>query len=191
MNLQKQYSEQCAEAERYRTQLRRRVEEAKDLQDAANLQALEIQKLTKEREDVDERTSALEEQLEAALSLQVLLEEQKQENMLLKETIDRMKYDMDEMRNKAQSGLRSGHSSTRDSMNSLSMSRSLGAELAGKLADVWNMNINDGQEEDDGDEGVDIDDEENGTEGEDVVETIITRKTRVSVLLFSKRSFVA
>ncbi|KAG6806212.1 hypothetical protein H0H93_003341, partial [Arthromyces matolae] len=105
------------------------------------------------------------------------LDEQKQENLLLKETIDRMRFEMDEMRLSAAAAAAANGSGQSSAANSLS--KSLGAELAGRMKD-WEM-------DDDGDETtieeellneeIEVDEGED-TEGEDVVETIITRTKR-------------
>jgi hypothetical protein len=59
------------------------------------------------------------------------LEEQKQENLLLKETIDRMRFEVDEMRSGLNLGLQPGTLGLPGSKGTIS--NSLGEELAGKL----------------------------------------------------------
>lgn len=90
---------------------------------------------------------------------------------MLKETIDRMRYEMDEMRSLSAmgAGTGSGSGSVRGSV-----SKSLGAELLGKMGAGWGM-------DDEDEDGLDLDDENQDTEGEeeDVIQTIITRKKRV------------
>lgn len=93
---------------------------------------------------------------------------------MLKETIDRMRFEMDEMRSLNVMGAGHGSGSGSGSARG-SMSKSLGAELLGKMGD-WGM---DDEEEE---EGLDLDAEDGqDTEGEeeDVIQTIITRKKRV------------
>ncbi|KAL7279236.1 hypothetical protein ACG7TL_007076 [Trametes sanguinea] len=173
-SLQKQYQEQCAESERYRNQLRRRDQEIKDLQDAAQLQAIEGQKWLREQSNYEERIAALETELILAQQAQAQLDEQKQENMLLKETIDRMRFDMDELRNSA-SGIGQGGSGTASAHGSVS--KSLGAELLSKMKDgKWDMDEE--VEEDPHSFEVEVDAEDDDTESEDVVQTIITRTKR-------------
>ncbi|KAH6913457.1 hypothetical protein BKA70DRAFT_1421726 [Coprinopsis sp. MPI-PUGE-AT-0042] len=113
------------------------------------------------------------------------LEQEKQEKPLLKETIDRLRYDMDELRN----NISAANTLTRKGSVIGSVSKSLGAELA-KVD--WDL-PEEGQEEGSGDQQKrDRDEEEEGTmvgdgdvvavesieenDGEDVIETIITRK---------------
>ncbi|KAI0635993.1 hypothetical protein C8Q77DRAFT_1155725 [Trametes polyzona] len=174
-SLQKQYQEQCAESERYRNQLRRRDQEIKDLQDAAQLQAIETQKWLREQSNYEERIAALESELLIAQQAQVQLDEQKQENMLLKETIDRMRFDMDELRNSASSLEKGGSSGTASAHGSVS--KSLGAELLSKMKDgKWDMD--DDVEEDQSSLEIEVEGDEDDTESEDVVQTIITRTKR-------------
>ncbi|KAI0359798.1 hypothetical protein OH77DRAFT_1419125 [Trametes cingulata] len=174
-SLQKQYQEQCAESERYRNQLRRRDQEIKDLQDAAQLQAIESQKWLREQSNYEERIAALESELMIAQQAQGQLDEQKQENMLLKETIDRMRFDMDELRNSASSLEKGGGSGTASAHGSVS--KSLGAELLSKMKDgKWEMEEE--VEEDPASFEVEAEGEDDETESEDVVQTIITRTKR-------------
>ncbi|KIK89134.1 hypothetical protein PAXRUDRAFT_152194, partial [Paxillus rubicundulus Ve08.2h10] len=173
-SLQKQYQEQCAESESYRNTLRRREAERKDLQEAASLQALETQKYMREHDSYEERVSQLESELIHAQQAHAQLDEQKQENLMLKETIDRMRFEMDEMRSLGALGGLGGGSGTGSVRGSVS--KSLGAELLGKMGAQWGME----EEEDGEDEGLELDDEDgHGTdEEEDVIQTIITRKKR-------------
>lgn len=129
------------------------------------------------------------------------LDEQKQENLLLKETIDRMRFEMDEMRGSAAAlGAGGGGGGGGGTSAGNTISKSLGAELMGKLK--WEEEGSEGEEDEDErdrsmetvSEGegssvtaVEFDDE--GDEDEDVIQTIITRKKRVSVLSHSKYSY--
>ncbi|CCL98646.1 uncharacterized protein FIBRA_00648 [Fibroporia radiculosa] len=175
-SLQKQYQEQCAESERYRNTLRRRDQEVKDFQDAAALQAIETSKWVREQANYEERIAFFEGELAVAQQAQVQLEEQKQENMMLKETIDRMRFDMDEMRNGAASNhLLQGGSGSSSARNSVS--KSLGAELLSKMKD-GRWGLEDDEEEEEVSDQLEIEGGDEDTEGEDVVETIITRTKR-------------
>lgn len=172
-SLQKQYQEQCAESERYRNQLRRRDQEIKDYKDAAALQSLEAVKWAKEASSYEDRLAHLEEELAIAQQAHAQLDEQKQENLMLKETIDRMRFDLDEMRSAAtHAAAGSGHSSAANTM-----SKSLGAELMGKMGDSWGGE-NDGLEDEGDSDGLELDMDEDTEDEEDVIQTIITRKKR-------------
>lgn len=104
-------------------------------------------------------------ELEVAREAQHSLDSQKQENLLLKETIDRLRFDLDEMRTTAQAAgssrisLPGSHPGT--------MTRDLAHELQDHLQDTGT-----------GEAEATEDDESDGetTEGEDYVETIITRR---------------
>jgi hypothetical protein len=110
--------------------------------------------------------------------------------LMLKETIDRMRFEMDGMRAGAALGLPLGNASTA-TVNSLS--KTLGAELMGKME--WDEGDGEGEDDKQGEEeeGVEqdrsLDLESEGNESvtvfeadedeDDVIQTIITRKKRV------------
>jgi hypothetical protein len=164
-----------AESERYRNSLRIRDRDIKEHKDGAALQQIEIQKWTQERETYEDRIAHLETELAVAQQASLLLDEQKQETLMLKETIDRMRFEMDELRYNAVNE-KGGSSGTTSIVGSVS--RSLGAELAGKMNVVqWGLEGEDLLEN-----GVEVEREEaEVTEREDVVQTIITRKKRVRI----------
>src|SRR5262249_24786506 len=134
------------------------------------------------------RLLALEAELEAAQTAHEQLEAQKHENMLLKETIDRMRWEMDEMRNAMGGGV-TGGSAGGGGRESGRRSKSLGGELVGKMG-VWGGAEAEGEK---GGEGEDVAEEgdveaergEEEEEDEDVIQTIITRKKRVCVPFLS------
>lgn len=99
------------------------------LRDQNSLQAVELRKWEDEQNQWQMQVKQLEEELVAGQNAQRSLDEQKQENLVLKETIDRMRFDLDEMRQAATSG----HASTGQLSAKNSLSRSLGAELASKM----------------------------------------------------------
>ncbi|KAG5644171.1 hypothetical protein DXG03_009012 [Asterophora parasitica] len=174
-SLQRQYQEQCTASEKYRDDLRQREELIRNLREAASLHDVENAKWAKEHESYENRILQLENEISIAQQAHAQLDEQKQENLLLKETIDRMRFDLDEMRNNAV--VTTGGSGQSSAMNSIS--KSLGAELLGKMKGGWGM---DEDEEDAVDaelSNVSVEVEEGEeTEGEDVIQTIITRKKR-------------
>lgn len=164
-SLQKQYQEQCTEAESLRNALRTRDEQYRDSIEKISLHGDEIDKWQLQQEQLEKDIQSLEAQLTMAREAQAQLDEQKQENMLLKETIDRMRFDMDELRAKAQPEKMSA--TQRDSL-----SKTFGSELA-RMKGKWPS----GDESEDEDETV-VSDSGSGTENEDVVQTIITRRTK-------------
>ncbi|KAG8696282.1 hypothetical protein FRC09_008609 [Ceratobasidium sp. 395] len=97
-SMQKQYQEQCAETERMRNLLRRKEQELKEADDRAYAHEGEVQKWNREREALENSMETLEVELNMTRQAVHELEEQKQENLLLKETIDRMRFDLDALR---------------------------------------------------------------------------------------------
>lgn len=156
--------------------LRRRDQEIKDHQEAAQLHSVEAQKWLREQANYEDRIAFVESELAIAQQAQTQLDEQKQENMMLKETIDRMRFDMDELRNSAH-GLEKGSSGTASAHGSVS--KSLGAELLSKMKDgKWELEEDDEESEPNSLE-LEVAAEDEDTESEDYVQTIITRTKRV------------
>ncbi|KAI0342594.1 hypothetical protein BDW22DRAFT_1357031 [Trametopsis cervina] len=170
-NLNAQYQEQCAESQRQRSLLTDRDKDMHALRATNELQALDIKKWADEHVQWQLQTKHLEEELAAAQRVQAELEEQKHENLMLKETIDRMKYEMEEMRQASSTGQAgSGLASSRNSI-----SRSLGAELASQMSGAdWDAE----EETDEAEEQETSVLEDEDTESEDIVQTIITRTKR-------------
>ncbi|KAJ7500240.1 hypothetical protein B0H11DRAFT_2380276 [Mycena galericulata] len=108
------------------------------------------------------------------------LDGQKQENVLLEETIDRMRFDLDEMRNNSSGAAAGGSSGQSSAANT--MSKSLGTELLGKMKGGWGGMESESEEEEEepttsSSTTPGVDDDDAG--GEDVIQTIIIRKKRV------------
>jgi predicted nucleic acid-binding Zn-ribbon protein len=93
------------ESERHRLSLRRRDTEVKEYADAAALHAVETDKWNKEQQVLEDRINQLTADLELAQQAYSSLDDQKAENLLLKETIDRLRFEMDEMRSNAANAL--------------------------------------------------------------------------------------
>jgi hypothetical protein len=81
-----------------RNQLRTRDAVLKDVRDAHALTAVEAGKWGCERETYDERPAGLEQDLEKVAAAHSALKDQKRKNMMLEETIDRLRFEMDEVR---------------------------------------------------------------------------------------------
>ena len=170
------------ESEDLRNTLRRKDEEIRSFREALSLQQIETNKYLKENESYEERIVLLEQDLGIAQQTQASLDEQKHQNLMLKETIDRMRFDMDELR----AGLSSNASGSGTNSAPSSVSRSLGAELLSKLTDDGGWLDN----EDEGDSAetlrvLGIEAGGDDTEDEDIVQTIITRTKKVGHLLMS------
>ena len=91
---------------------------------------------------------------------------------MLKETIDRMRFDMDELRNSAFSLEKGGGSGTASAHGSVS--KSLGAELLSKMKD-GNWEMEEEVESEPNSLEIEVTPEGDETESEDYVQTIITR----------------
>ncbi len=89
-----------------------------------------------------------------------------------------MRFDMDEMRNSA-SSVMGGSSGNSSAANTLS--KSLGAELASKIKGGWGLEDAEEDVEDEGDSAETT--VERDSDGEDVIQTIITRKKRVCLIV--------
>ena len=110
----------------------------------------------------------LEADLATARRAESVLETQKQENLQLKETIDRMRFDLDEARATAANSGKSGHGRAGTSASSIggTLSRNLGDEIGRRLSGA--QSVTEGREE--------AEDEEDS-----FVETVVTtHRTRVS-----------
>ncbi|KAJ7472688.1 hypothetical protein FB451DRAFT_1089576 [Mycena latifolia] len=181
-SLQRQYMDQCASAEKYRNDLRDREETVRALREAAGLTQIEVARYAKEHEGYEDRIAHMEQELAIAQQAHAQLDEQKQENMLLKETIDRMRFDLDEMRSSSAAAGAGGSSGSSSAANTVS--KSLGAELLGKMKGGWGGMESESEEEAEEEEEVATTssgtpgEDDDDTEGEDVIQTIITRKKR-------------
>ena len=123
---------------------------------------------TGEIQSLEAEVKRLESELESARRAESVLETQKQENLLLKETMDRMRFDLDEARAAAANALKvGGHAKiSTGSSGAPTLSRNLGEEINRRLADAA-MSAKAAQEE--------------GEDDGEVIETVVTtRQTKVS-----------
>ncbi|AAW45913.2 hypothetical protein CNJ01550 [Cryptococcus deneoformans JEC21] len=138
-NMQKMYNSQCDEAQRLRDMLRDRDEEIRELEDAVNAHSADEEKLTQEIRALEDEVKRLEADLSRARQAESHLQVQKQENLALKETIDRMRFDLDEARAAAAlagGGTGRGTGSAAASSVGGTISRNLGDELGRRLVAV-------------------------------------------------------
>lgn len=179
-SLQKQYQEQCAESERYRFSLRRRDTEVKEYADAAALHAVESDKWNKEQQGLEDRISQLTVDLELAQQAYSSLDDQRSENMLLKETIDRLRFEMDEMRNNAANALEQSKDGVAG--NAASVGKTLGAEMVRAGVDPNAPPPPERAEQEEGSEDETIVDEiiDRESDDDEYIQTVIT-KTRKRV----------
>ena len=120
--------------------------------------------------------------LELAQQVYTVLDEQKSENLLLKETIDRLKFEMDEMRSNAATALE--HSKDGSTGNAASVGRTLGAEMVRAGVDPnGDPSLPPKQEEESGDETIVDEIINQESDDDEFIQTVIT-KTRKRVRSF-------
>ncbi|OXG46619.1 hypothetical protein C355_05420 [Cryptococcus neoformans Th84] len=138
-NMQKMYNSQCDEAQRLRDMLRDRDQEIRELEEAVNAHSADEEKLTQEIQALEDEIKRLEADLSRARQAESHLQVQKQENLALRETIDRMRFDLDEARAAAAlagGGAGRGIGSATASSAGGTISRNLGDELGRRLMAV-------------------------------------------------------
>ena len=178
-SLQKQYQEQCSESERHRLSLRHRDAEIKEFADLAALHLTEVDKLNKEQQVLEDQVNQLTADLELAQQAYVSLDEQKAENVGLKETIDRLRFELDEMRSNAASALEQSKETATG--NASSVGKTLGAEMVRAGVDPNAPPQNSTQQEEESEDETIVDETINqeSSDGE-YIQTVIT-KTRKRV----------
>lgn len=130
------------EAQRLRDMLRDRDREIRELEEAVNAHSTDEEKLTQEIQALENEVKRLEADLSQARHAESHLQVQKQENLVLKETIDRMRFDLDEARAAAAlagggTGRNAGSAAASSAGGTLS--RNLGDELGRRLVAVEHM----------------------------------------------------
>lgn len=123
---------------------------------------------------LEEQVKTLQTELSKAQLVHAEFLNQKQENALLKETIDRLRYDLDDLRSAhANDSTKGGSSAPGSAMPSLS--RTLGSELLRKM-DSTEEQEDDSDAETTVEETIEESVEQTDDGEEDVFQTIITRK---------------
>ncbi|BGO94729.1 hypothetical protein NBRC10512_007324 [Rhodotorula toruloides] len=166
-SMKRNYTATCEEAERLRALVAETRRENRAAEEAIQNHGLQIQQFERDRELLQQAVNKLEEDLVVARRAQDSLDEQKQENLLLKETIDKLRFEIEEMR---VVGRKSGFLDNSSALASPakaslgdSINRSLGREIATQLSE---------QDSESSDE--------EGTAGEeDVDDIIITTHRRI------------
>ncbi|GAA5947122.1 hypothetical protein JCM3765_002167 [Sporobolomyces pararoseus] len=166
-SMKRNYTETCEEAERLRALVAETRRENRAAEESIHGHALQVQQFERDRELLQQGISKLEQDLEDARRAQDSLDDQKQENLVLKETIDRLRFDLDEMRTASRkSGFLDPSAVASSPGKSLqaSITRSLGRELATQLKE---------------EEGSDSEGEETDGDGEGEDEIIVTTQRRI------------
>lgn len=169
-----------AVSEGYRLELRSREDGIRVMTNRQTSADNEIERVRREVEVAEQRIADLQAEMEALHLASAQLEHQKQENLLLKETIDRMRFEMDELRNNPPD-IPGGPPSIPNSRSN-TVSKSLGAELGKRLREKWGSD-EDTEEVEEGDSVDTLSADDEGDGEEDVIQTIITRK-RVCLVAF-------
>lgn len=148
----------------YRDELRQRDFEISTGKSKADQAEYEHHRLRQDIQAQEARSAQLEADIKQANMLYAQLEEQKQENLVLKETIDRLRMELEEARNNPLEA-----PLTNPPSRGSTITRSLGAEL-GNLFNGPDEDLSEeSQEEEESTTAVDSD-------GEDVIQTVITRR---------------
>lgn len=123
-------------------------------------------KAAQEIETLESAVKRLESDLSTARQAESYLEIQKQENLQLKETIDRMRYELDEARGAAAlGGVHTRGTTTSGISMPGTVSKSLGAEIERRLVQLQDQRDEAEEEEGDG----------------SIIETVVTTQRRVSI----------
>ncbi|KZV94691.1 hypothetical protein EXIGLDRAFT_672787 [Exidia glandulosa HHB12029] len=128
-SMQRQYQDQMAATEALRNALRTKEAEVQHAADVAAHHLSEARRHAAAREAADAQAAQLEDELQVARETAQSVLEQKNENVMLRETIERLKLDLDELRSNRSEPSRSGS-------RPATVSRTLGAELLIQLADA-------------------------------------------------------
>ncbi|BGP28596.1 hypothetical protein JCM10296v2_000332 [Rhodotorula toruloides] len=165
--MKRNYTSTCEEAERLRALVAETRRENRAAEEAIQSHGLQIQQFERDRELLQQAVNKLEEDLVVARRAQDSLDEQKQENLLLKETIDKLRFEIEEMR---VVGRKSGFLDSSSALASPakaslgdSINRSLGREIATQLSE----------------QDSESSDEEGTAGAEDVDDIIITTHRRI------------
>ena len=158
--------------------------EVKEYADAAALHAVETDKSNKEQQVLEDRVNQLTADLELAQQAYSSLDDQKAENLLLKETIDRLRFEMDEMRTNAANALEQSKDGAAG--NAASVGRTLGAEMVRAGVDPNAAPPSRVQQEEDSEDETIVDEIINeDSDDDEFIQTVITKtRKRVRPLLF-------
>ncbi|KAF8322707.1 hypothetical protein DL93DRAFT_2162825 [Clavulina sp. PMI_390] len=97
--VQRQYQEQCAMSESYRNTIRKKDDELRHAETLHAEQAADADRWKQEQDSYEKTITSLQSELQIASEAHHQLQEQKANNLQLKETIDRLRLDLDEIRN--------------------------------------------------------------------------------------------
>lgn len=139
------------------------------------MHAVETDKWNMHQQGLEDRINQLTVDLELAQQAYSSLDDQKSENLLLKETIDRLRFELDEMRSNAAHALEQSKDGVPG--NPASVGKTLGAEMARAGVDP---NAPQKQEEESEDETIVDETINQESDDDEYIQTVIT-KTRKRV----------
>ncbi|GAA5964194.1 hypothetical protein JCM8115_002823 [Rhodotorula mucilaginosa] len=177
-SMKRSYTATCEEADRLRTLVADLRREHRSAEEAIQGHSLQVQQFERDHERLQQAVEKLEGELAAARQAQDALDDQKQENLLLKETIDKLRFEIEEMRSV---GPRSGFLEAGQSFISptkslaATISRSIGREIATQMSSAV--------EDDESDEDASVEREDIGDDVDDIIVTTrrrIRKRTRDS-----------
>ncbi|GAA5992429.1 hypothetical protein JCM11641_002904 [Rhodosporidiobolus odoratus] len=169
-SMKRNYTATCDEAERLRALVAETRRENRAAEEAMQNHALQVQQFDRDRDLLQQAINKLEEDLGTARRAQDSLDDQKQENLLLKETIDKLRFEIEEMRSaRRKSQFLDGAVAPGSPAKSLaeSLSKSLGREIANQMAAQQDSDSSE-------DEG-----EETAGEEDEVDDIIVTTHRRI------------
>ncbi|KAG8849946.1 hypothetical protein FRB91_009475 [Serendipita sp. 411] len=177
--LAKQHTEHLSDLEKNKYTIRSRDNEIRDLEHKLETVEYEFEKTRGEQTVAEEQIRQLQTELSKANEVHTQFLNQKQENLVLKETIDRLRYDLDDLRSAhATDSTRGGSSGPASAAPSLS--RTLGSELLRRLNPQQEEGAADGSDSDATVEETVEEKTENTDEEGEVFQTIITRKRKIA-----------
>ncbi|GAA6022178.1 hypothetical protein JCM10207_003935 [Rhodosporidiobolus poonsookiae] len=159
--MKRNYTSTCEEAERLRALVAETRRENRAAEEAMQSHALQVQQFDRDRDLLQQTINKLERDLTTARRAQDSLDDQKQENLLLKETIDKLRFEIEEMRSAGRKSMFLDNAVAAGSpQKSLaeSLSKSLGREIAAQMAAQDESDSESSGEDTAGEEGEDVDD---------------------------------
>ncbi|GAA5873102.1 hypothetical protein JCM3774_000342 [Rhodotorula dairenensis] len=131
--MKRSYTSTCEEADRLRALVADLRRENRNSEEAIQGHSLQVQEFERDHQRLQQAVEKLEGELAAARQAQDALDDQKQENLMLKETIDKLRFEIEEMRSVGPRSafLESGQNLLSPSKSlAATISRSIGREIA-------------------------------------------------------------
>ncbi|GAA5980846.1 hypothetical protein JCM10908_003889 [Rhodotorula pacifica] len=170
--MKRSYTSTCDEADRLRTLVAELRRENRNAEETIQGHSLQVQQFERDHDRLQQAVDKLESELASARQAQDALENQKQENLLLKETIDKLRFEIEEMQSIGpKSGfIDSSQQAFLSPSKSLaeSISKSIGREIATQMSTAED------EESDEEDEAIEREDA-----ADDMDDIIVTTHRRI------------